>query len=116
MDNRSISKENLLQNFGGTKINSLTYVLPNSEDENEIDTINCSQYYSLDNLPNAISYKSANLLSLSLNAQSILSKSKSIEIMIHVMKTQNVKNLVKARVRGRQGARGYAKVQFGGWL
>lgn len=85
-----LCKENILKNFGGSSINSLDAILPCVKDENEIDTIKCSQYYSLNSLPPVIHDNPTNLLVLSLNAQSILAKFSSFEVMLKSLKEQDV--------------------------
>ena len=90
MDNRSLNKDMILENFGGTNTNSLNDILQNTEDDHELDTINSSQYYSVDSLPSDICNKTSNLLILSLNAQSILAKFSSFEVMINVLQNQGV--------------------------
>ena len=89
MDNRPIV-ENILQNVGGIDQNSLVNILQETETDFELDTIGSSPYYSLDNLPSDIRSNDTNLLTLSLNAQSILSKFGSLEIMMQVLRNQNI--------------------------
>ena len=90
MDSTPLPKENILQNFGGATLNSLNNLLQDIEDDHKIDTIGTSKYYSLENLPPEVQNNSSNLLALSLNAQSILSKFSSLEVMIQSLSEQNI--------------------------
>ena len=76
--------ENILDNFGGTDINSLKDLLQDIENDFEIETIKASPYYTLENLPTDIRTNSSNLLVLSLNTQSILAKISSLNIMLSI--------------------------------
>ena len=90
MDNNSLNKENILENFGGAYANSLNEVINNMQDEYEINTMNYSQYYSLENMPSILKDKTSNLVILSLNAQSIFAKFNSIDIMMKMLNEQGV--------------------------
>ena len=89
MDNTPLT-ENILRNIGGNEINSLLNILQETENDFEIDTIGSSPYYSLDNLPPDIKSNDTNLLTLSLNAQSILSKFGSFEVMLRSLNERNI--------------------------
>ena len=84
MDSTTQTLDNILKNFGGASINSLNEILQNIENDHEIDTIKNSPYYTLDNLPCDISENSSNFLALSLNAQSILAKFGTLDVMIQM--------------------------------
>ena len=90
MDSTSLQKDNILEHVGGTYINSLSNILHGIETDYEVDTIGSSQYYSLEKLPPDIKDDSSNLLIVSLNAQSILAKFNSIDIMLNILNGQNI--------------------------
>ena len=85
-----LNKEDILKNFGGEHVNSLKNILQDIENDHEIDTNRCSQYYTLKSLPADISDTSSDLLVLSLNSQSILAKFGSFDVMIQILSEQNI--------------------------
>ena len=91
MDNNPLTEENILLHFGGTKQNSLSRILQEIENDFELDTIGHSKYYNLEHLPSDIQENAANLLVLSLNAQSILAKFSSYEIMLQALFEQDIR-------------------------
>merc|ERR1711947_32625 len=90
MDRSHLKKEEILKNFGGANSNSLKNILQNVENDREIETVIPSQYYTLGNMPTQTCETQSNLLIISLNTQSILSKFGSIEIMIHKLNERNI--------------------------
>ena len=90
MDSTTLKKEDILKNFGGTYINSLNNILQEIENDYEVDTIGSSHYYSPDNLPSEIQDKSSQLLAISLNAQSILAKFGSFDVMLKILNEKDI--------------------------
>ena len=78
MDNKTIAQK-LLENLGGSEQNSLLSILQETENDFEMDIIGTSPYYNVNELPSDIKDKDTNLLTLSLNVQSILAKFGSFE-------------------------------------
>ena len=90
MDN-PLSNEELLKQFGGVDSNSLEKMLQGLTDENEINTVRPSPYYSIDNLPSAIHESDENFITLSLNIQSLNSKFSSFKAMVEILEDQGVR-------------------------
>ena len=85
-----LKKDNILKNFGGENLNSLSNILQDIENDYEVDTIGSSQYYSPENLPPDIQNNPSHLITISLNAQSILAKFGNFEVMLNVLNDQNI--------------------------
>ena len=90
MDNRSLSNKDILKHFGGIHANSLNNIFQDRECDYEIETIGPSHYYSPENLHEVLKETSSKLIVISLNAQSILAKFNSLEIMLDILNKQNI--------------------------
>lgn len=84
----------ILRRCGGTDVNNLTNMrglVPEEEEENDIYTINQSEYYGATKMPMFLNKDQNGLKILSLNAQSIQAKFSQLEIYIDLWESQDVR-------------------------
>ena len=90
MDKNSLSKNDILKNFGGIDENSLNNIFQNRDCDYELETIGCSQYNSPENLPETLKENTSKFIVLSLNVQSILAKFSSLDVMLDILNEQHI--------------------------
>ena len=90
--NDTLDDEILLQH-GGAEINKLTDIVglvPDEDEENDINVINHSNYCVADKLPTFLGQDHGGLKILSLNAQSLNAKFAELQIFIDLWQSQNI--------------------------
>ena len=90
--NDTLDDEILLQH-GGAEINKLTDIagmVPDEDEENDINVINHSNYCVADKLPTFLGQDHGGLKILSLNAQSLNAKFAELQIFIDLWQNQNI--------------------------
>ena len=80
--------EQLLKHYGGVAMNNLSKILNSTNEENEIDIVNHSPYYSIENVHSALN-KTDSFKMISLNVQSIFAKFSSIEAFLQNLHEKN---------------------------
>ena len=91
MDNSRLDVNEILKEYGGTDRNMLENVINAYEsNENEIEVLNHSPYYSVDNLPKYLCFKKNNFTILSINVDGLLAKIDELTLILEVLKKQNI--------------------------
>ena len=91
MDNITLNASELLEHFGGVNQNMLENLTDAYEhDENEINTIHHSPYYSIEHLPSFLNSTHGYFSILSLNVDGLLAKMDTLKIMIEIIKEQGI--------------------------
>ena len=90
MDNKPLSAQEVLRNYGDVSQHTLQQIVDFIHDDDEINLIKHSDYYSPHNLPLQC-YGESNLNVLSLNCQSINAKYDGIHNYINMWKNQDIK-------------------------
>lgn len=88
MGENSIPSDRILGNYRDGDALQLNRLLDNDINDNEINIIQASEYFAMDNLPSVCMKNCFNVLSL--NAQSINAKFDSLVILIEMAKSQSV--------------------------
>ena len=89
MENDVLCADELLKQFGGVSQNKLGNLTDSYEhDENEIDIINHSPYYSLDSLPLYLKAANDRFNILSLNTGSLMAKLDELKILLSIAEEQ----------------------------
>ena len=85
MDNGPLDANELLTLYGGIDKNRLKDLLDAYEHEsNEINLIQNSPYYCMNNLPNIFRSREGNFIILTLNVNGILSKIDELRLMVAI--------------------------------
>ena len=79
---RPLRSRDILQNYGGTKKNSLNKFLSSEEIDTDLDLSSSSPYVNIDGLPNYLSEVKDNLSFFTLNTQSLPAKYDKIKIAL----------------------------------
>ena len=91
MDNTPLDANDLLTQYGGIDKHRLKDLLDAYEhDSNEIDLIQNSQYYCMNNLPNIFRTREGNFIILTLNVDGILSKIDELRLMVAIFGYQGI--------------------------
>ena len=91
MEGGALNEKDILEQYGGVSNNMLKNLLDAYEhDENEIDLILNSPYYSMDNMPEILHSKNGNFTILSLNTDGLLSKIDQIIVLLEICESQGI--------------------------
>ena len=88
MSTNAINSENILHNYGGNNVNSLSHILDVDVDD-ELHLLQKSQYFDDETLLKQIATKTNTFKILSLNCQSINAKIDQLKIKIQQYKNDN---------------------------
>ena len=89
MDNKALDANTLLSQYGGVSKNMLENITDAYvQDENEINIVQHSPYFSIEDLPNYLHNNKQNFNVLSLNVNSLLSKIDEIKIFLNIAEEQ----------------------------
>ena len=83
MDSAAIDIEEILENFGGYTVNNLTDIFEPDKDDHEPAVSVISPYYSTLSMINHLKKVDGDFILLTLNSQSLYSKTSDIEILIN---------------------------------
>ena len=89
MSNEYLAADEILSGFGKMETMRLEDIIDSNDTEDDINVFRPSPYYLTDNLPSYLK-ETGNIDILSLNAQSINSKSDSILLLLETAKAQNI--------------------------
>ena len=91
MDNNVLSASDILREYGGVDKNMLKNLLDAYEhDANELDIIQNSLYYSINNLPKTIRTDDGNFTILCLNTDGLLSKIEELRVLVAIFGYQGI--------------------------
>ena len=91
MDNTILSAKDILKEYGGVNKNMLENIISAYEhQDNEINTLKHSPYYSANNLPKYLCIKNGNFTILSINVDGLLSKINELSALIELLHQQNI--------------------------
>ena len=90
MANVELSPKDILKNHGGWAINNFKDIIESLENDEEIEMVKISPYYSPNNMPVFLKKKDAFSI-LSLNVQSLNAKLAGIKVMIDIFSQQGVR-------------------------
>ena len=91
MDNVTLDANSLLQQYGGANKNMLENIINAFvQDENELNIIQHSPYYSIEELPDYLNTDKKTFNILSLNVNSLLSKIDQLKILLHIIEEQGI--------------------------
>ena len=87
MDNIRLDANEILKEYGGTDRNMLENIINAYEsNENEVEVLEHSPYYSLDKLPKYLCFKNNNFTILSINVDGLLAKIDELTLILEILK------------------------------
>ena len=90
-DNVTLDANSLLQQYGGANKNMLENIINAFvQDENELNIIQHSPYYSIEELPGYLNTDKKTFNILSLNVNSLLSKIDQLKDLLHIIEEQGL--------------------------
>ena len=91
MDNIRLDANEILKEYGGTDRNMLENIINAYEsNENEVEVLEHSPYYSIDKLPKYLCFKNNNFTILSINVDGLLAKIDELTLILEILKKQNI--------------------------
>ena len=89
MEDRYTLEKDILQNIGDASKFELNNVLDDTGDEDEIDLVKHSPYFTFSNLPPELQNNNNNSNILTLNVQSLNAKYDTIQSCLHMLNSNN---------------------------